>query len=109
VSSYFQNILFVYKSIHFSLKFQFLFVLLWLFSRIQRLLLAIFASVKYGESMKLNELNKRTLSLDSQEQMPVLFVGHGSPMNAIEDNEFVQGWKPDIKILLNSVSFILSS
>ena len=25
--------------------------------------------------------------------MPVLFVGHGSPMNAIEDNEFVQGWK----------------
>lgn len=25
--------------------------------------------------------------------MPVLFVGHGSPMNAIEDNEFVRGWK----------------
>ena len=27
------------------------------------------------------------------EKMPVLFLGHGSPMNAIEDNEFVQGWK----------------
>ncbi|MBV2225393.1 MAG: 4,5-DOPA dioxygenase extradiol [Sphingobacterium mizutaii] len=25
--------------------------------------------------------------------MPVLFLGHGSPMNAIEDNEFVQGFK----------------
>jgi 4,5-DOPA dioxygenase extradiol len=25
--------------------------------------------------------------------MPVLFIGHGSPMNAIEDNEFSQGWK----------------
>ena len=25
-------------------------------------------------------------------QMPVLFVGHGSPMNAIEENEFVTGW-----------------
>lgn len=24
--------------------------------------------------------------------MPVLFVGHGSPMNAIEDNVFTQGW-----------------
>jgi 4,5-DOPA dioxygenase extradiol len=26
------------------------------------------------------------------EKMPVLFVGHGSPMNAIEDNEFSRGW-----------------
>lgn len=25
--------------------------------------------------------------------MPVLFLGHGSPMNAIEDNTFVQGFK----------------
>jgi 4,5-DOPA dioxygenase extradiol len=25
-------------------------------------------------------------------RMPVLFVGHGSPMNAIEDNEFRRGW-----------------
>ncbi len=28
----------------------------------------------------------------SNKKMPVLFVGHGSPMNAIEDNEFSQGW-----------------
>ena len=25
--------------------------------------------------------------------MPVLFVGHGSPMNAVEDNEVTRGWK----------------
>lgn len=25
--------------------------------------------------------------------MPVLFVGHGSPMNIIEDNQFTQGWR----------------
>nr|WP_282628122.1 4,5-DOPA dioxygenase extradiol [Empedobacter sedimenti] len=25
--------------------------------------------------------------------MPVLFLGHGSPMNAIEENSFVEGWR----------------
>lgn len=25
--------------------------------------------------------------------MPVFFIGHGSPMNALEDNVFVKGWK----------------
>lgn len=29
----------------------------------------------------------------SSDRMPALFVGHGSPMNAIELNEFVTGWK----------------
>ncbi len=29
---------------------------------------------------------------DSDRKMPVLFVGHGSPMNAIEDNEFSRAW-----------------
>lgn len=28
----------------------------------------------------------------SAKRMPVLFVGHSSPMNTIEDNEFSQGW-----------------
>lgn len=27
------------------------------------------------------------------ERMPVLFVGHGNPMNAIEDSSFSRGWK----------------
>ncbi len=30
---------------------------------------------------------------ESDNLMPVLFIGHGSPMNGIEDNLFSQGWK----------------
>ncbi len=43
--------------------------------------------------MQLNHLNKLTGSFDSTAKMPVLFVGHGSPMNAIEQNEFTLGWQ----------------
>jgi len=42
--------------------------------------------------MKLNALNKLKDSYGS-EKMPVLFLGHGSPMNAIEENEFVDGFR----------------
>lgn len=44
-------------------------------------------------AMKLIELKKMTESLGKTTKMPVLFLGHGSPMNAIEENEFVQGFK----------------
>ena len=44
-------------------------------------------------AMKMNDLNKITAPFDSTAQMPVLFIGHGSPMNAIEENEFVKGWR----------------
>ncbi len=44
-------------------------------------------------AMKLNELNKMTAPFRSTEKMPVLFLGHGSPMNAIEENEFVTGFR----------------
>lgn len=44
-------------------------------------------------AMKLNELNKLTAPLNSTAKMPVLFLGHGSPMNAIEENEFVTGFR----------------
>jgi 4,5-DOPA dioxygenase extradiol len=43
--------------------------------------------------MKTKELNRMSSSLDSSEVMPVLFLGHGSPMNAIEENEFVTGFR----------------
>lgn len=37
--------------------------------------------------------NRFTNSLKEQAHlMPVLFIGHGSPMNGIEDNEFSQRW-----------------
>ncbi len=44
-------------------------------------------------SMKLKELDKMTASMSSTSKMPVLFLGHGSPMNAIEENEFVAGFR----------------
>lgn len=34
-----------------------------------------------------------SLFREDEQIMPVLFIGHGSPMNAIEDNEFTRGWK----------------
>jgi 4,5-DOPA dioxygenase extradiol len=41
----------------------------------------------------LSAFNKFTSDLKEQERlMPVLFIGHGSPMNGIEDNEFSQRW-----------------
>lgn len=44
------------------------------------------------ESLKdLYKWNEQLASKDNL--MPMLFVGHGSPMNGIEDNEFSQSWK----------------
>lgn len=34
-----------------------------------------------------------TGNITATEKMPVLFIGHGNPMNAIEDNEFTTGWR----------------
>ena len=46
-----------------------------------------------GTTMKLNELGRMIDPLSNTAAMPVLFLGHGSPMNAIEENEFVQGFR----------------
>ena len=35
----------------------------------------------------------RVTSLKKSDRMPVLFLGHGSPMNAIGDNEYLQSWQ----------------
>ena len=43
--------------------------------------------------MKLQGLNNMARSMNNSEKMPVLFLGHGSPMNAIEENEFVAGFR----------------
>jgi len=39
--------------------------------------------------------------------MPVIFIGHGSPMNAIEENEYTKGWK-EIKKYIQKPAAILS-
>lgn len=46
-----------------------------------------------GFAMHLNKLNTITDPFESTAKMPVLFVGHGSPMNAIETNEFSLEWQ----------------
>jgi 4,5-DOPA dioxygenase extradiol len=44
--------------------------------------------------MSLSKLQGLSDKLTEQEtKMPVLFIGHGSPMNAIEENEFTKGWR----------------
>ncbi len=43
--------------------------------------------------MKLNFLNKIVEPMSNTVKMPVLFLGHGSPMNAIEENEFVTAFR----------------
>lgn len=39
-----------------------------------------------------NSLQNLRDSLPPSDQMPVVFLGHGSPMNAIEDTEFSRSW-----------------
>jgi 4,5-DOPA dioxygenase extradiol len=41
----------------------------------------------------MDEMNKLMDPVKSTAQMPVLFIGHGNPMNAIEDNEFTRSWR----------------
>lgn len=43
--------------------------------------------------MSLQKLYQHSRSFPDQEALPVLFLGHGNPMNAIEENEFVEGFR----------------
>lgn len=45
----------------------------------------------------------------STPKMPVLFLGHGSPMNAIEENEFVEGFRNIGKSILKPDAIICVS
>lgn len=51
---------------------------------------------KYQNKQNQNPLDNRPRSADRMDKRmkrtPVLFVGHGSPMNAVEDNVFSQKW-----------------
>lgn len=41
----------------------------------------------------LQDIRKWSSTLSKSDLMPALFLGHGSPMNAIEENEFVKGFR----------------
>ena len=47
--------------------------------------------------MQLSELEKVTSPFKNTDKMPLLFLGHGSPMNAIDENEFVKGFRNSVK------------
>ncbi len=50
-------------------------------------------------AMKLNTLHQISEHLTPTERMPILFLGHGNPMNAIEDNSFTRGFQSMSKTL----------
>lgn len=43
--------------------------------------------------MNLRTLYQKVMHLNETPEMPMLFVGHGTPMNAIEENIFSMNWK----------------
>ena len=43
--------------------------------------------------MNSDAIHRLSDSLENTSRMPALFLGHGSPMNAIEENEFVKGFR----------------
>jgi len=55
----------------------------------------------------LRDLDSFSRNLPQREDtMPVLFVGHGNPMNAIEENQFSKGWR-EIGVILPKPEAIL--
>lgn len=59
----------------------------------KQFLLSLAAMPLAGTAMNLHELARITDPLKPGPRMPVFFIGHGSPMNAIEDNSFTQGFQ----------------
>jgi 4,5-DOPA dioxygenase extradiol len=49
--------------------------------------------VQYSQGNNYFKQNTEATQMTHTIKMPVLFLGHGSPMNAIEENEFVQGFR----------------
>lgn len=52
----------------------------------------LFALAQISGMSTLSALSSLGNSLAPAQRMPVLFIGHGSPMNAIEDNAYSQSW-----------------
>lgn len=51
------------------------------------------ASAKLFSGMQLNDFRHLSLNLPDSPKMPVLFVGHGNPMNAILETQYSKTWQ----------------
>lgn len=52
-----------------------------------------------GAGMNIKALSRLAEHFPATDTMPALFLGHGSPMNAIEENEFVAGFRTIAKTI----------
>ncbi|CAN5383313.1 4,5-DOPA dioxygenase extradiol [soil metagenome] len=68
---------------------------------------AITALPLAASAMNVNELKNITDNYGTTGRMPVFFVGHGSPMNAIEDNSYTRSWEAMGKSVLEKPNAIL--
>ena len=59
----------------------------------KKFITAMAVSPLTGTALKVNSLRNLSKNFEATEKFPVLFLGHGSPMNAIEENEFVDGFR----------------
>jgi len=60
----------------------------------RKLFLKIMGTLPIASQALANETLKKLFETKSEDLvMPAMFVGHGSPMNAIQDNEFTNEWK----------------
>ncbi len=57
----------------------------------------------------LNALQHLSKTFPNTDKMPVFFFGHGSPMNAIEENEFVQGFRNSVSSLVKPAAILCIS
>lgn len=57
--------------------------------------------------MNTEQSGAETMGAAPNRKMPALFVGHGSPMNAIEDNQYVRAWR-ELGASLSKPAAILS-
>lgn len=62
-----------------------------------------------GAAVQLTDLGRLTGNLAATQTMPALFLGHGSPMNAIEENEFVANFRKVAKEIPKPVAILCVS
>ena len=61
------------------------------------------------EILKLSELKIQSENWKSTPVMPIIFIGHGSPLNAIEYNNYTQTWRKISENLPKPIAIVVIS